>query len=71
MTGAWVFCAGNCCINNKYDNGVNGFGGYLLGGFGEGATIGMAMAAMIFGILYATGKLSKVFASQKRLQGRE
>ena len=40
-------------------------------GFGEGATIGMAMVAMIFGILYATGKLSKVFASQKRLQGRE
>ena len=40
-------------------------------GVGEGATIGMALVAMIFGILHATGNLSKVFATEKRLQEKE
>lgn len=37
-------------------------------GFAEGGTIGMAMVAMIFGILYATGTLSKAYETKKRLQ---
>lgn len=40
-------------------------------GFAEGGTIGMALVAMIFGILYATGTLSKVFAAKKRMIGKE
>jgi len=36
-------------------------------GFAEGATIGMAIVAMVFGILYATGTLSKAFSTKKRL----
>ena len=40
-------------------------------GFADGCTIVTAMVAMIFGILYATGSLSKVFATEKRLQEKE
>ena len=36
-------------------------------GFLEGATVSMALAAMIFGILYVTGRLNKVTAFKKRL----
>lgn len=36
-------------------------------GFLEGATVSMALAAMIFGILYVTGRLNKVIAFKKRL----
>lgn len=39
-------------------------------GFLEGITIGMAIAAMILGILYVTGTLSKVCAVKKRLLGK-
>lgn len=37
----------------------------------EGATIGTAIAAMILGILYATGALNKFCAFKKRLLGKE
>ena len=40
-------------------------------GFLKGSTLGMAMAAMIMGILYVTGTLNKVCAFKKRLLGRE
>lgn len=40
-------------------------------GFFEGSTLGIAMAAMIMGILYATGTLNKVCAFKKRMLGRE
>lgn len=40
-------------------------------GFLEGSTLGIAMAAMIMGILYATGILNKVCAFKKRLLGKE
>ena len=40
-------------------------------GFAEGGTIGMALVSMIFGILYATGTLSKVYETKKRLLGKE
>lgn len=36
-------------------------------GFLEGATVSMALAAMVFGILYVTGRLNKVAAFKKRL----
>ena len=36
-------------------------------GFLEGATVSMALAAMVFGILYVTGRLNKVTAFKKRL----
>ncbi len=36
-------------------------------GFCKGSTIGMAIVAMILGILYATGVLNKVFALKRRL----
>ena len=38
-------------------------------GFLEGSTTGLAIGAMILGILYATGKLSKVFAAKRRILG--
>ena len=40
-------------------------------GFAEGSTIGMALVAMVFGIMYATGTLSKVMSTKKRLAGKE
>ena len=39
-------------------------------GFLEGGTIGLAIAAMIMGILYATGALRKVYAFKMRLIGK-
>ena len=43
----------------------------FLVGFLEGSTISLAIGAMIMGILYATGMLSKVFAFKRRLLGKE
>ncbi len=40
-------------------------------GFLEGSTISLAMGAMVLGILYATGILSKIFAFKRRLLGKE
>jgi len=40
-------------------------------GFLEGSTISLAIGAMVLGILYATGMLSKVFAFKRRLLGKE
>lgn len=40
-------------------------------GFLEGATGGMALGVMLLGILYVTGNLTKVFATKKRLIGKE
>ena len=39
-------------------------------GFLKGGTIGLAIAAMIMGILYATGALRKVYAFKMRLIGK-
>ncbi len=36
-------------------------------GFGIGATAGFALAAMVMGVLYVTGKLSKIQEAKKRL----
>ncbi len=38
-------------------------------GFMKGGTIGIAMGAMVLGILYATGKLTKICAFKRRLLG--
>lgn len=43
----------------------------FLVGFLKGGAIGMAVAAMILGILYATGTINKVFAFKKSVLGRE
>ena len=40
-------------------------------GFLEGSTISLAIGAMVLGILYATGMLSKGFAFKRRLLGKE
>ena len=40
-------------------------------GFLEGSTISLAIGAMVLGILYATGTLSKIFAFKRRLIGKE
>ena len=40
-------------------------------GFLDGSTIGLAIGAMILGILYATGTLNKFCAFKKRLLGKE
>ena len=40
-------------------------------GFLEGSTISLAIGAMVLGILYATGILSKAFAFKRRLMGKE
>lgn len=40
-------------------------------GFGEGVTGGMALGAMVLGILYVTGTLNKVCAAKRRMLGRE
>ncbi len=40
-------------------------------GFLKGSTLGIAIAAMIMGILYVTGTLNKVCAFKKRMLGRE
>ena len=40
-------------------------------GFLEGSTISLAIGAMVLGILYATGMLSKVVAFKRRLLGKE
>ncbi len=39
--------------------------------FVRGATTGIALGAMILGLLYVTGRLSKVCAFKKRLLGRQ
>ena len=36
-------------------------------GFSKGATFGLAMCAMVMGILYTTGRLSKIMESKKRI----
>ena len=43
----------------------------FLSGFLEGSTISLAIGAMVLGILYATGILSKVFAFKRRLLEKE
>ena len=45
--------------------------GTFLKGFIEGATQSLAMLAMALGLLYTTGRLSKLFAFKKRLLGRK
>ena len=40
-------------------------------GFLKGSTISLAIGAMVLGILYATGILSKAFAFKRRLLGKE
>ena len=40
-------------------------------GFLDGATIGMAIGAMILGILFLTGKMAKIHAFKMRVLGRE
>ena len=40
-------------------------------GFGQGATIGIAIGSMVLGILYTTGAIMKVQAFKKRLLGKE
>ena len=40
-------------------------------GFLDGATIGMAIGAMILGILFLTGKMAKIRAFKMRVLGRE
>ena len=40
-------------------------------GFLDGATIGIAMGAMILGILFLTGRMAKIRAFKMRLLGRE
>ena len=36
-------------------------------GFSKGATFGLAMCAMVMGILYTTGRLTKIMESKKRI----
>ena len=43
----------------------------FLVGFLEGSTISLAIGAMVLGILYATGTLSKIFVFKRRLMGKE
>ena len=52
-------------IMERFELGVN-----FLIGFLKGSTLGIAMAAMIMGILYVTGTLNKVCALKKRVLGR-
>jgi transcriptional regulator with XRE-family HTH domain len=40
-------------------------------GFAEGSTIGLALAAMIIGLIYTSGHLAKLIALKKSLFGRE
>ena len=40
-------------------------------GFGQGATIGIAIGSMVLGILYTTGALMKVQAFKRRMLGKE
>ena len=40
-------------------------------GFLKGGTIGLAIAAMIMGILYTTGAMRKIYAFKMRLLGKE
>ncbi|MCR5292839.1 MAG: helix-turn-helix domain-containing protein [Eubacterium sp.] len=40
-------------------------------GFIKGSTIGMALGAMILGIIYATGKMEKIAAFKKRIIGKK
>ena len=40
-------------------------------GFLEGATMGLALGAMILGLLYSSGRLEKMWAFKKRLIGRQ
>ena len=41
----------------------------FLAGFADGATIGLAIGAMVLGILYVTGAMLKVMAFKRRLLG--
>lgn len=43
------------------------FGGTFWAGFLKGATIGLALVAMVLGILYVTGTMEKVYAFKMRL----
>ena len=45
--------------------------GTFWAGFGEGATIGIAIGSMILGILYTTGAIMKVQAFKRRMLGKE
>ena len=45
--------------------------GTFWSGFGEGATIGIAIGSMVLGILYTTGALMKVQAFKRRMLGKE
>ena len=45
--------------------------GTFLKGFIEGLTQTLAMLAMALGLLYTTGRLTKLFAFKKRLLGRK
>ena len=40
-------------------------------GFGQGATIGIAIGSMVLGILYTTGAIMKVQAFKRRMLGKE
>ena len=40
-------------------------------GFGQGATIGIAIGSMVLGILYTTGAIMKVQAFKQRMLGKE
>ena len=43
----------------------------FLTGFVKGATIGTALAAMIMGMLYVSGRMSKLYAVKMRLLGKK
>ena len=45
--------------------------GTFWSGFGEGATIGIAIGSMVMGILYTTGAIMKVQAFKRRMLGKE
>lgn len=45
-------------------------GGTFWIGFAKGATFGLALCAMVFGILYTSGYMAKIFAAKKRMFGR-
>ena len=45
--------------------------GTFWSGFGEGATIGIAIGSMVLGILYTTGAIMKVQAFKRRMLGKE
>ena len=40
-------------------------------GFGQGATIGIAIGSMVLGLLYTTGAIMKVQAFKRRMLGKE